>query len=294
MKTTDYGFIGVGRMGGHMARRLLAAGHSLTVFDTSKEAMDELAKSGAQVASSALEVANATEVAFLSLPTPDVVQKVCSGLTGAKKAKIIADCSTTGPKVARIAQAELAKHGITYVDVPVSGGMKGAKDGTLAVMVSGPKAAYDKLENVVKNFGKVFFCGEGAGQAQVMKLANNLLAAAVIVLSSEAIAMGVKAGLNARQMCDIINAGSGRNSATQDKFPRSVLPGTFDFGFATGLSYKDVRLCLEEADAQGVPMIAGAAVFQMLGVTKARFGADSDFTSVARVYEEWAGVEIRG
>jgi 3-hydroxyisobutyrate dehydrogenase-like beta-hydroxyacid dehydrogenase len=294
VKTTDYGFIGVGRMGGHMARRLLAAGHSLTVFDTSKEAADELAKSGAQVASSALEVANATEVAFLSLPTPDVVQKVCSGLTGAKKAKIIADCSTTGPKVARIAQAELAKHGITYVDVPVSGGMKGAKDGTLAVMVSGPKAAYEKLESAIKNFGKVFFCGEGAGQAQVMKLANNLLAAAVIVLSSEAIAMGVKAGLNARQMCDIINAGSGRNSATQDKFPRSVLTGTFDFGFATGLSYKDVRLCLEEADAQGVPMIAGAAVFQMLGVTKARFGADSDFTSIARVYEEWAGVEIRG
>jgi len=294
VKTTDYGFIGVGRMGGHMARRLLAAGHSLTVFDTSKEATDELAKSGAQVASSALEVTNATEVAFLSLPTPDIVQKVCSGLTGAKKAKIIADCSTTGPKVARIAQAELAKHGITYVDVPVSGGMKGAKDGTLAVMVSGPKAAYEKLESAIKNFGKVFFCGEGAGQAQVMKLANNLLAAAVIVLSSEAIAMGVKAGLNARQMCDIINAGSGRNSATQDKFPRSVLPGTFDFGFATGLSYKDVRLCLEEADAQGVPMIAGAAVFQMLGVTKARFGAESDFTSIARVYEEWAGVEIRG
>ena len=294
MKITDYGFIGVGRMGGHMARRLLAAGHSLTVFDTSKETTDELAKSGAQVASSALEVTNATEVAFLSLPTPDIVEKVCSGLTGAKKAKIIADCSTTGPRVARIAQAELAKHGITYVDVPVSGGMKGAKDGTLAVMVSGPKAAYEKLENVLKNFGKVFFCGEGAGQAQVMKLANNLLAAAVIVLSSEAIAMGVKAGLNARQMCDIINAGSGRNSATQDKFPRSVLPGTFDFGFATGLSYKDVRLCLEEADAQGVPMIAGAAVFQMLGVTKAKFGADSDFTSIARVYEEWAGIEMRG
>ena len=294
MKTTDYGFIGVGRMGAHMARRLLNAGLSLTVYDTSKEAMDELAKSRAQTAGSALEVAGAADTVFLSLPTPDVVQKVCSGLSSAKKAKIIADCSTTGPKVARIAQAELAKHGITYVDVPVSGGMKGAKDGTLAVMVSGPKPIYTKLESVLKNFGKVFFCGEGAGQAQVMKLANNLLAAAVIVLSSEAIAMGVKAGLNARLMCEIINAGSGRNSATQDKFPRSVLPGTFDFGFATGLSYKDVRLCLEEADAQGVPMIAGAAVFQMLGVTKARFGADSDFTSIARVYEEWAGVEMRG
>jgi 3-hydroxyisobutyrate dehydrogenase-like beta-hydroxyacid dehydrogenase len=294
LKTTDYGFIGVGRMGAHMARRLLKAGHSLTVYDTSKEAMDEMAEGGAQVASSALEVANSTTTAFLSLPTPDIVQRVCEGLAAARTLKVVADCSTTGPQVARIAQAQLAKSNIVYLDTPVSGGLAGARDGTLAVMASGQRASFDELESVLKNFGKVFYVGEGAGQAQVMKLANNLLAAAVIVLSSEAIAMGVKAGLDARQMCDIINSGSGRNSATQDKFPRSVLPGTFDFGFATGLSYKDVRLCLQEADAQGVPMIAGAAVFQMLGVTKARFGADSDFTSIARVYEEWAGVEMRG
>lgn len=293
MKTTDYGFIGVGRMGAHMARRLLKAGHSLTVFDTSKEACEELAKSGAQVASSALEVANNTEVAFLSLPTPDIVQKVCSGLTGAKQVKIVVDCSTTGPGGARIAQAELAKAGIVYLDAPVSGGMAGARDGTLAVMVSGQKAAYERVEPAIKQFGKLFFCGEGAGLAQIMKLANNMIAAAVIVLSSEVIAMGTKAGLNPRQMCEIINSGSGRNSATQDKFPRSVLPGTFDFGFATGLSYKDVRLCLQEADAQGVPMPVGAEVFQILGVTKALFGADSDFTSIAKVYEQWAGVEMR-
>jgi 3-hydroxyisobutyrate dehydrogenase-like beta-hydroxyacid dehydrogenase len=105
--------------------------------------------------------------------------------------------------------------------------------------------------------------------------------------------MGVKAGLKPSQMCDIINAGSGRNSATQDKFPRSVIPRSFDFGFATGLSHKDVRLCLQEADELGVPMIAGAAVLQMLTVTKAKYGADSDFTSIARVVEEWAGVEIK-
>jgi 3-hydroxyisobutyrate dehydrogenase-like beta-hydroxyacid dehydrogenase len=294
VKTTDYGFIGVGRMGAHMARRLLKAGFSLTVFDTSKEACEELAKSGAQVASSALEVANNTEIAFLSLPTPDIVQKVCSGLTAAKKAKIVIDCSTTGPGGARIAQAELAKAGIVYLDAPVSGGMAGARDGTLAVMVSGQRAAYERAEPAIKQFGKLFFCGEGAGLAQIMKLANNMIAAAVIVLSSEVIAMGTKAGLDPRQMCEIINSGSGRNSATQDKFPRSVLPGTFDFGFATGLSYKDVRLCLQEADAQGVPMPVGAEVFQILGVTKALFGAESDFTSIAKVYEQWAGVEMRG
>jgi 3-hydroxyisobutyrate dehydrogenase-like beta-hydroxyacid dehydrogenase len=294
VKSTDYGFIGVGRMGAHMARRLLKAGISLTVYDTSKDACGELAKNGAQVASSALEVANNTEVAFLSLPTPDVVQKVCAGLAGANKLKVVADCSTTGPGVARIAHAELARAGIIYMDAPVSGGMAGARDGTLAVMVSGKRAIYDRIEPAIKQFGKLFFCGEGAGLAQVMKLANNIIAAGVIVMSAEVIAMGTKAGLNPRQMCDIINAGSGRNSATQDKFPRSVLPGTFDFGFATGLSYKDVRLCLEEAHAQGVPMPVGAEVFQVLGITKAKYGAESDFTCIAKVYEEWAGVEMRG
>src|SRR5262245_31609905 len=130
-------------MGAHMARRLLKAGFSLSVYDTSKEATDELAKSGAQVASSALEVANNTDTAFLSLPTPDIVQKVCSQLTAAKGLKHIGDCSTTGPKVARIAQAELAKAGIVYMDLPVSGGMAGARDGTLAVMVSGKKEVYE-------------------------------------------------------------------------------------------------------------------------------------------------------
>ena len=105
--------------------------------------------------------------------------------------------------------------------------------------------------------------------------------------------MGVKSGLDARVLIDIINASSGRNSATQDKFPRAILPGTFDFGFATGLSYKDVRLCIDEAEALGVPMVGGALVRQMLAATKARFGAESDFTSMVRIVEEWAGVEIR-
>jgi len=95
-------------------------------------------------------------------------------------------------------------------------------------------------------------------------------------------------------LIDIINAGSGRNSATQDKFPRAILPRTFDFGFATGLSYKDVRLCVDESESLGVPMVAGAAVRQMLAITQAKYGADSDFTMIARVVEEWAGVEIKG
>jgi 3-hydroxyisobutyrate dehydrogenase-like beta-hydroxyacid dehydrogenase len=165
--------------------------------------------------------------------------------------------------------------------------------GTLAVMVSCRKDTFSIVDPVLKTFGKTFYVGEKPGLAQIAKLANNLLAAAAIVLSSEAVVMGVKAGLDARTLIDIINAGSGRNSATQDKFPRAILTRTFDFGFATGLSYKDVRLCLDEAESLGVPMIAGAAVRQMLAITNAKFGPDSDFTSIAKVVEEWAGVEIR-
>jgi len=294
--TTDYGFIGIGRMGAHMARRLLAAGHSLTVYDTSAAAVNELVGNGAIAAASIGELCSRTKTAFLSLPTPDIVEAVClrdGGVQDGSTVKHIIDCSTTGPQVARRVAAELGEAGIDYLDAPVSGGIKGAREGTLAIMVSGSKPVFDIVEPALAELGKLFYVGGGAGQGQVMKLANNLLAAAAIVLSSEAIAMGVKAGLKPSQMCDIINAGSGRNSATQDKFPRSVIPRTFDFGFATGLSHKDVRLCLQEADALGVPMVAGAAVLQMLTVTKAKYGGDSDFTSIARVVEEWAGVEIK-
>jgi 3-hydroxyisobutyrate dehydrogenase-like beta-hydroxyacid dehydrogenase len=208
--------------------------------------------------------------------------------------RTVVDVSTTGPGVAGAVARQLGERNITYVDSPVSGGVTGATKGTLAVMVACPRATFDALDPVLKHFGKTFYVGEKAGLAQTAKLANNLLAAAALVVSSEAVVMGVKAGLDPKVLIDIINAGSGRNSATQDKFPRAILPRTFDFGFATGLSYKDVRLCIDEAEALGVPMVVGAAVRQMLAVTQARFGANSDFTSIAKVVEEWAGVEIKG
>ncbi|MEQ8495940.1 MAG: NAD-binding protein, partial [Gammaproteobacteria bacterium] len=188
----------------------------------------------------------------------------------------------------------LAERGKVYVDAPVSGGLAGAREGRLAVMVACATDVYAELEAVLGTFGKVFHLGTGAGQGQTMKLANNLLAAAALAVTSEAMVMGVRAGLDPTVMIDVINAGSGRNSASQDKFPRAILPGTFDFGFHTGLSYKDVRLCIDEAETLGVPMIVGAAVRELLAVTNATCGPESDFTSICRVLEQWAGVEVRG
>ena len=291
------GFVGVGRMGGPMASRLLEAGHSLCIFDTSQEALRALVARGARAAASAEDVAAAADVVLMSLPTPSIVQSVSLGERGILKgsrARTLIDLSTTGPTVATVVAGAAAAHGVAWVDSPVSGGVAGARAGTLAVMVSCAEQTFAQVEPLLKTFGKPFYVGARPGLAQVAKLANNLLAAAALVVSSEAVAMGVKAGLDAKVLIDIINAGSGRNSATQDKFPRAILPGTFDFGFATGLSYKDVRLCVDEAEALGVPMVVGSAVRQMLAITQARFGPDSDFTSIAKVIEEWAGVEMRG
>ena len=292
------GFVGVGRMGGPMAHRLLDAGYRLCVYDVSDEATAPLVARGAELAASPAEVASIADTVFMSLPTPDVVREVAlggnGGLINGSKVRTVIDLSTTGPGVATEVAGKLAERKIAWVDSPVSGGVTGAKAGTLAVMVSCPKPAYQKLEPVLKVFGKLFHAGEKPGLAQTAKLANNLLAATAMVATSEAMAMGVKAGLDAKVLIDIINASSGRNSASQDKFPRAILPRTFDFGFATGLSYKDVRLCVEEAEAMGVPMVVGGAVREMLAVTRARFGAGSDFTHIAKVLEEWAGVEIKG
>jgi 3-hydroxyisobutyrate dehydrogenase-like beta-hydroxyacid dehydrogenase len=294
MSAPAIGFVGVGRMGGPMSQRLIDAGHNLCVFDASAEATAALKKVGARVASSLDDVGNSADIVFVSLPTPSVVQSVVlDGIGRGSRAKTIVDLSTSGPGMAGRVSAALKERGIAWIDAPVSGGIAGAKAGTLAVMASGPRASFDTVEPLLKNFGKVFYVGEKAGLAQVAKLGNNLLAAAAMVVSSEALAMGVKAGLDPKVMLDIINAGSGRNSATQDKFPRAILPRTFDFGFATGLSYKDVGLCVDEAEAMGVPMVAGAVVRQMLAITNAKYGPTSDFTSIARVVEEWAGVEIK-
>ena len=297
MEQQTFGFAGVGRMGALMAPRLLNAGYAVHVYDISQDAMVGMEKLGANSAASIADLADQAETIFLSLPNPEIVHGAALGKDGlleGNKVKRVVDFSTIGPRMAGIVATALAAKNIIYVDAPVSGGLKGAREGTLAVMVACPKAVFAELEPILKTFGNPFHLGEVAGQAQTMKLANNLLAAAAIALSSEAMVMGVKAGLNPKVMLEVLNTSTGRNSATQDKFPRAILPGTFDFGFTTGLSYKDVKLCIDEAEAMGVPMVCGAAVRQMLAVTNAMYGADSDFTSMCRVVESWAGVEVRG
>ncbi len=290
------GFIGVGRMGGPMAGRLIDAGQKLTIFDTSRAAMAPLIARGAVVAASARELAAAVETVIVSLPTPDIVREVAlgeNGIAAGDRVRTVIDLSTTGPRMTQAIAASLKAKGIALIDSPVSGGVSGAQKGTLAVMAACERALFERFEPVLKVFGKVFYIGERPGMGQTMKLANNLLSATAMAISSEAIVMGVKAGLDPQVMVDVINSGSGRNTATQDKFPRSVLPRSFDYGFATGLMYKDVKLCLEEAEALGVQMWVGAAVRQLWQFANAELGPASDFTAIVKCIEAWAGVEVK-
>ena len=295
MLAKPLGFIGVGRMGSLMAARLLEAGHALSIFDTDEAAMARLEQRGAVRARSAAEVASIAETVFISLPTPEIVRSVAlspSGIIAGSTVRIMVDLSTTGPAVAKDVAAELKARRITAVDAPVSGGPSGAENGTLAVMLACPRELADELRPLLDVFGRVFFIGEFPGMGQTMKLVNNLLSAAAIAITSEAMVLGAKAGLDPTTMIEVINAGSGRNTATQDKFPRCVLPRRFDFGFATELLYKDVRLCLAEGETLGIPMIVGSAVRQLISIAKATQGSDSDITEIVRTIEQWAGVEV--
>jgi 3-hydroxyisobutyrate dehydrogenase-like beta-hydroxyacid dehydrogenase len=292
----EIGFIGVGTMGFHLGRRLIEAGHKLIVFDTRPEAIERLVKLGASAASSSRDVADRTETVMASLPSVDAVLAVATGKDGViegSKVKRFVDLSTTGARMAKRVAEALAARNIVQIDSPVSGGPGGAEKGTLAVMVSGPAGEIEMLRSALSVFGNVFVIGDKPGMAQTMKLANNLLSATAMAATSEAVVMGVKAGLDPTVMIEVINAGSGLNTASRDKFPRSILPRTFNYGFTNGLMYKDLRLCLEEAEGLGVSMRVGSMVRDMFKIAVAEHGVDADFTTIVKTVERPAGVEVR-
>jgi len=288
------GFIGLGRMGSGMALRLCAAGVPLIVHDISADAIAALVDAGAQAAESARAVADIAEIVMVSLPMPDIVHEVLLGsgsVAEGRAVKIVVDLSTSGPVMAKRLAAGLAAHGIASFDAPVSGGLKGAREGTLSLMASGPQAQWPAVEAVLGHFGKSFYMGETPGAGQTMKLVNNLLGAVAIAVTAEGMTMGIKAGLDPARMIEVLNQSTGVNSATRDKWPRAVLPRTFDFGFAAALSHKDMKLCVEEAEALGVHLALGTHVRDLLARTLQEVGSDADFTAMTKVVEADAGLD---
>lgn len=291
----EIGFVGLGNMGAQMARRLIDAGYKVVVTDTREDARKELEALGARAVASVREVADSVETVFASLPTPPIVEAVATGPGGViegKRVKRFVDLSTTGATTSMRIAEKLAAKDIVHLDSPVSGGKAGAAKGTLAVMVSGPRDHYETVEPMLKNIGKLFYIGDRAGLGQTMKLVNNLLSATAMAATSEAVVMAVKAGIDPTVAVDVLNVGSGRNSASQDKFPNAIIPRLFNYGFTTGLMYKDLKLCMEEAEVLGTQMWIGNAVKLLWQVGHTELGSESDFTRIVEIPERWAGIQV--
>ncbi|TDV15617.1 NAD(P)-dependent oxidoreductase [Paraburkholderia caballeronis] len=288
------GFVGVGTMGRPMARRLIEAGHDLIVYDRDDAAVAELAGLGARAAQSVREVADTARIVFTSLPTPAIFRQVAigdGGLAGGSALKILVDLSTVGSRVEKEVAQGLLAHGVETVDAPVSGGAAGARKGTLAIMAAGAPAALDEVRALFDVLGKVFVVGGVPGQGQLLKLLNNMLSTTAFAITSEAYVAGIHGGLDPEVMMAVINAGSGKNGATLDKFPKHVLPATFDFGFPVGSVCKDIGLAVEECQALGVPMWVGSAARQIWNYAAMQDGAARDMTELVRYVERWSSAD---
>lgn len=290
----ELGFLGLGQMGAAIAERLEAPDVRLHVFDPNPVAVAPFVLRGAVDEASAAAVAAAAPIVFACLPNGAVSEQTAAEVAGSSTLRIYVEMSTIGCiPMARIAKL-LSQRDITLIDCPISGGPKGARAGTLSVIAAGPAAAIDEVRPLLQRIGRnVFEVGEGPGQAQLMKLVNNLISAANMATAFEALVLGAKGGLDPDMMVNVINVSTGRNSATLDKVPKAVLPGTFDYGAKLSTMVKDIALGLKEAEALGVPMWVHEIVGQLW-----RFGAtqglgDADITSLIQVLEGWAGVKVR-
>jgi len=297
MPDLKLGFAGVGRMGTPMTKRLMAAGYQVSVYDTSAAAVSALVAAGAKAAANPAELRGVSDVVLFSLPTPEIAHAVAfgpNGIAAGKGANIVIDLSTTGPRAERQMAEKLKAVGVVTVDCPVSGGVGGAEKGTLAMMAACDAPTLAKVKPILEKLGKITHVGAEPGMGQMMKVINNLMSVTALSIASEALVLATKAGLDPDVLIEVVNSGSGASNATMTKIPKFVLSRSFDFGFAMGLSAKDLRLCLEESDALGVPMIVGSAARQLLTVAKGKLGPDADLTEIIKPIEEWAGVTVAG
>jgi 3-hydroxyisobutyrate dehydrogenase-like beta-hydroxyacid dehydrogenase len=272
--TETIGWIGIGSMGHRMSRHLVAAGHPLVVADA---ASTERAPPGATIATSNAEVAALADAVILSLPDGTASEAVAREIAAAspRRAKTVIDTSTIGIAAARNVAGILGAAGIEFVDAPVSGGTAGADKATLAIMLACPPATYERLKPLMSLMGKPFHVGPDPGQGQAVKLLNNFLSATALAATSEAIAFGVSHNIPMQTILDIVNVSTGRNSATDDKFPRRIIHGRYDAGFTARLQLKDIRLYLENARAAGISdEIADTVVQVWTAMDAALPGAD--------------------
>jgi len=292
----NIGFVGVGQMGGRMARRLLEAGYDLTVHDLRKEPAQPLLAKGARWAHSSKAMADSCQLVLASLPGPPEVEQVVYGANGLmaawKKGDIFIDTTTNLPATIQRVAADARAKGVAVLDAPVSGGIAGADAGTLSVIVGGDALTLEQVRKVLEVIGKnIFHVGE-VGCGNIAKIINNMIGFGCRAISDEGMVLGVKAGIDPRKLWEVVTASTGSNRALQG-FPQTVFQGDFEPGFRLALACKDIGLAMTMGRQYGVPLSVGAAVEQKLLEAKAAGLGEKASHAVITRLEELTGVQVR-
>jgi 2-hydroxy-3-oxopropionate reductase len=297
MPETALGFVGLGVMGGPMARNLIKAGYPVTGFDTDRNRLEQFVTGGGKAAASAADVGRASEIVFLSLPTGDVVRQVVEGEGGLAtvmaSGTVIADLSTTEAKVAQDAAAACAPRGIAFLDAPVSGGEQGAIDATLSIMAGGDAAAFARCQPILSAVGRSVVHMGGSGMGQAAKLINNLIVAAGFAAVCEGWGLAVKAGLDPAILHQAIKGGWAGSRVMEETIPR-LLARNFVPGGTVDIMTKDVGYALNMARTLNMPVPVTALVHELFRMAKAQGKGPMAQPVLITLWEEWTGIHVGG
>lgn len=288
--TLRVGFVGLGNMGGRMARCITGAGDALLGFDPREAAIGE---AGATATATAADVVAGSDVVLLSLPDSTVVEAVVyddpAFLAAVREGQVIVDLSTAAPESTRRIAADLAERGAVYLDAGISGGAAAAEVGTLTLMVGGDADALERVRPVLGRFAKqVFHCG-ASGAGHTVKLLNNFLNATALSATAEVMVAAKKADLDLATVLDVLNASSGVNFATINRFPRIIQGDYLEGGLTNTLMLKDVSLYLELLGTLGVPSLNGAGPVAAFGLARQLGYADRISNTVVDAIGDIAG-----
>jgi 3-hydroxyisobutyrate dehydrogenase len=291
------GFVGLGNMGGPMAQRLVSRGFSVAGFDVDRARTKRAAEAGVSIVAAAADVAEDADLILSSLPDPRAVRRAYLGPTGVvsrvRRDAVLVDLSTIDPGTWREVAAAAAERGAACLDAPVSGGPGEAGTGGLVFIVGGDVAVLERCRPVLEALGTAIHHVGPLGAGHTVKVVNNVMSMCNVVVAAEAMVLGVKAGIDPQRLFDILSTSGGRSHHFLKRFP-NVLARDFTPHFSVTLSRKDLDLALDLAAELGLPMPTAAAVRQVYEAANAAGHGNLDMAGVTRLYENWAGVEVRG
>lgn len=292
------GFIGLGNMGKPMAENLLKGDFEVTVFNRTTSVARELEAEGATVAASPAELTRQVDVVLICVSNDAALEEVFSGAQGVLEAvspnTVVIDHSTVSAGISKRLAAAAAERGAAYLDAPVSGGTVGAQQGTLTFMIGGAAEALERVRPVLAAMGKaVFHCGD-VGAGNVAKLVNNFVGGLNLVAAIEGMLMGVKAGVDAKTLQEVIVASTGSSRAFEFSVPNKILKRNFDAGFAIDLMLKDLRLAEDLARSVDIPITVGSVMVQRFVEASSKGLGDLDTSALVKPLEEVTGVTLKG